>query len=251
MTERLAPVDEYSGLPLPIAPLAVDLSFIRNQKRYLESSRSDEHHHFYPNASLESDGQRVLRHSRLQYGVRLLHDKYHRFYDRADLSGSDASCFELGILATAGYIPELAVDVRGKNPRIVRLSEQQREEMQSQTIYPEQRYSETTGRDMNKIKRGWFFMNYALNQNFDHVKQYLLEEFIETDDKKRRLWLGSTIVDLAFWKASEQIEGVYKSAYKAGLIPASQPKNSVGFLRSVVNGYQPDYFEAMESRIVA
>lgn len=251
MAERLAPVDERTGLPLPILPVIPDLHFLRNSKLYDEYSRPDRHHSFYPNASLTTEAERVVRHSRLQFGARWNHDKYHRFYDAAPQPLDDKTCFNLGVLAIAGYVPEVAVDTTGKRPVIKRLDEQDRVRLQHQLLYPEERHSKETGKDLYEIGRGSFFMRFALAQDFDHIKEHMLEEFLQTNSRARRLQLGVTIVDLALWRASEEVDEVYKGARKEGKIPKSKPKNPVSLLRGVVNGHQPDYFRTIRKHLTA
>ncbi len=249
MIERLGPVDDFTGLPLPLLPVEAPIADIPNQKLLQEACREDRHHAFFPNASLTTESERVLRHSRLQYGVRWAHGKYHEFYSGVPIPEDIGRQFALGVLATAGYIPETAVDVRGNRPTITRLQPEVRRRMQEETIYAEQRVSHMTGRDMNRINRGMFFMNYALSQDLSHVRQVLLEEFIETENRNRRLKLGLFIVDMAFLRATENIESVYKLAHHEGLIHPARPNKPAGFLRSVVSGYQEDYFRTLASRI--
>lgn len=249
MKENLGPLDEYSGLPLPILPVEAPNSIAANHYLAREYCRHDQHHAFFPKSELQDEGDLVLRHSRLQYGPRWAHSKYHEFYTGVQLPETKDRQFALGVLATAGYIPETAVNVGASEPRIVELYPHERRQMHEETVYPEQRFSDRTGRDLNQLKRGVFFMEYALQQKFDHVREVLLEEFLETTDRDRKQKLGMFIVDMAFARAAEPIDDMYRVAHKQGYIPPERPRHTVGFLRGVVQGYQPDYFTALEQKI--
>lgn len=237
---RPAPVDEYTGLPLPIYPAA-----------YTNEGHHDQHHAFFPNTSplLADESGRALRHARLQYGNADLHSEYHYLYDGVQVPLDMSRRFGAVVLASAGYIPETAIDVRTRNPIERKLDPETRQYMQEELIYPEKRMSDTTGLDINNSTRGIFFMRYALSQDLDHVRSSLLEEFLETLDADRRLKLGMYIVDQAFDRAAEPVHDVYTIAHKKGLIHPKQRSHPVGLMRAIVRNHQPDYFGVLADRV--
>jgi hypothetical protein len=235
--------DEYTGLPLPILPV----------DNY-GSTFDDQHHAFFSEdqSAFANESGRVLRHSRLQYGPRKLHSRYHGFFDGVAVPKDEVQRFGMAVLACAGYIPENAVDVRGSAPIIVTLTPEERLYLQSgDVIYTERRMSSLTGRDMNNLNRGVYFMKHAMAQSFDHLKKNQLEEFVTTTDALRRLELGMFIVNQAFLRAVEPIEDLYRVAYKHGHIHPQERRHPVGIVEKVVAGYQSDYFDEITRRIVA
>jgi hypothetical protein len=104
---------------------------------------------------------------------------------------------------------------------------------------------------MNNLKRGIYFMKYALAQDLGHLKPVMLDEFVNTADRKRRLELGMFIVNKAFLRAVEPVEDLYRAAHKSGNIHPAQRQHPVSYLSQVVDGYQPDYFDELAKRISA
>lgn len=178
-----------------------------------------------------------MRHSRLQEGVRYIHDRYHMFFDGLErLPRTDLEVFRVAVLSVAGYIPEVAVDVSGLSPKIKKLHQWKRDKLLYQDVYPEQRWSDTTGRDLHALNRGMFFMKVALAQDLDHIKVNILEEFVETQDVDRRLELGKFIVDMAMLRAADDVREVYRVAHKNGMLRPGQRAHAGGFLRGCVEG---------------
>ncbi len=238
---RPAPTDEFSDLPLPIFPA-----------EYSNDWHHDQHHAFFPNVSplLQGPAGRILRHSRLQYGNADLHSEYHYLYDGVQVPLDPKQRLATIVLACAGYVPETAIDVRYRKPVEVRLDAELRRHMQEDLIYPEARMSDTTGLDINNSQRGIFLMNCALNEDLDHIRSTLLEEFVETPDPKRRLKLGMFIVDRAFDRATEPVQDVYRIAHRRGYIHPAQRDDPVGLMRAIVLNHQPDYFRTLEERVL-
>lgn len=233
--------DVYTGLPLPILPLD-------------GGTFSDQHHAFFSDYKEDYSGEsgRVLRHSRLQYGPRRWHARYHDFFDGVSLPADPHARFGMAILACAGFIPDTAVDVRGRKPTEVALTPEEKRMLQEENIiYTEKRISSLTGRDMNNLNRGVYFMKYALSQDLDHVKRTTLEEFVETSNRARRLELGMFIVNKAFLRAVEPVEDLYRAAHKNGNIHPGQSRHPVSYLNQVVDGYKQDYLDELARRIPA
>lgn len=107
---RETPADEISGLPLPIWP---------NSEISSGQTGWDQHHHFHPKNDelLKNDsgnsnpGGSFLRHSRLQFVPRNLHNVYHKIYKGPELNVDEQERYLKGILSLAGYLPKQAIDV--------------------------------------------------------------------------------------------------------------------------------------------
>ncbi len=241
-----APVDDIAGVPLPLLQTETPLHIIKHFRTREEFCREDNHHAFFENRELTSEGGRVLRHSRLQYGSRWVHARYHMLFEKLEwIPQTEIDEFRVAVLSVAGYVPDYAVDVGGSVPKIKRLHPWEHKRLVAGDIGPEQRWSNQTERDLHHLNRGMFFMKQALSQKFDHVKQTLLEEFLETKSSKRRLEVGLFIIDMGFLRAMDDVSATYRVAHQKGYIHPSKRKDPVGFLRSVVDGYQPDYFETL------
>lgn len=118
MTERLiAPTDELTGIPLPIAP--------RSDLVHVPDTQKNAHHHFFPRTSpvLQSLGGKALRSARIQLVAATQHNtgpkSFHSFFREGPYIPSDVN-EQLGlcILACANYLPERVVDLRGGAPLV-------------------------------------------------------------------------------------------------------------------------------------
>ncbi len=111
--ELITPVDELTGIPLPIVP----------QNYLVEQSKlSNWHHAWHPNSdvALEDLGGRALRHSRIQLVRRIDHNykdkgrpNYHNYYAGPEMPTTDSERFRLCVLSAAGYMPEMGIDLDG------------------------------------------------------------------------------------------------------------------------------------------
>lgn len=128
--ELITPLDEVSGMPLPILPqefLSVHNPDIANW-----------HHPWHAESApqLQGLGGKALRHSRVQLVRATDHnmgDKrrgkltYHDFYIGPPLPDDDGDKFDLCVIAAAGYVPEKAIDLRGDEPTIKRMNKSELE----------------------------------------------------------------------------------------------------------------------------
>lgn len=112
------PVDELTGLPLPIAP-TVDIDAALPHK-------INEHHHFYPRLGpvlRDTLGGRALRVSRIQrVGIEQHNfgeNPFHTFFPEGpDVPTDPREQLGFCVLACAGYLPESVVDTSAGEPLI-------------------------------------------------------------------------------------------------------------------------------------
>ncbi len=122
--ELITPVDELTGIPLPILPL----EFLDHN-----SSQANWHHPWHANSApeLQGLGGRALRHSRVQlvratdhnYKDKTGRPNYHNFYIGPELPTDTRKQFELCVIAAAGYMPDMAIDLRSGEPVVVPMSD--------------------------------------------------------------------------------------------------------------------------------
>lgn len=122
--ELITPVDELTGIPLPILPQEV-----LNHS----SPHTNWHHPWHANSApeLQGLGGRALRHSRVQlvratdhnYKDKTGRPNYHNFYIGPELPTDTRKQFELCVLSAAGYMPDMAIDLRSGEPVVVPMSD--------------------------------------------------------------------------------------------------------------------------------
>lgn len=136
--ELPTPLDELTGLPLPLLPSDKPLP--------LRSELTNWHHHFHPSTHpviKQTLGGRALRNSRIQLVEATQHNysqnAYHRFYSGPDIPEDSATQFGMCVMAAAGYVPERAIDTASGQPRTVAMAESQIEQLKLQptVIRPE------------------------------------------------------------------------------------------------------------------
>ena len=248
MSEHMAPMDEFSSIPLPLVPVELpENPELKSTLRH-ELGRWDLHHAFHPSSSLKTESELVIRHSRVQYGPRYTHARYHQFFTAVELPATEEKKFSVAVLALAGYMPDHAVDVSGMRPKIVTLDDQERQIL-SRTVTPETRKITRTGKNRDQIRRGCFLMKHILDQDLDHVWQPVLEEFLYTPNNDRRRHLGYLILAKATERAAEPVNELYSQAYQRGFIQPDKPRGVVRLMQNATVGYARDYFDTLHRRV--
>jgi hypothetical protein len=212
--ELITPVDELTRLPLPLVPLE-------------RVSQPDWHHHFHPKKSLllQDESGRAVRNARLQRADYATHHYgYHGVYLGPPLPETEEEKFATVIMAAAGYMPHYGINFTKGEPRIAKLSSEQRHRLQ------------TSGEikvGAGDVVRG-YIRNYIINQQiWDlNVKDLTLEEFIFTDNLERRRLIGHTLLALFTDKATESVNEPYYRAHKQQLILPGLPRNVRRFTKS-------------------
>jgi hypothetical protein len=222
--KELAPTDELTGMPLPILPPDERLDI-------KDKITNNWHHHYHPSDSMllgSTDGLAV-RHVRLQNLPKISHHNlYHSIFEGPTLPRTSEERFGHIILACAGYVPTSAIDVRKGDPtKPVDLSNKMRRRLQTS--------GELDVRGQTNIST--FIRKHLIYQDFSHVKESLIDEFVNTRDIDRRLYLGHLLLAIASEIAVEPIKPVYSQALQEGLIakPIS-PKKLPGVVKAHVNG---------------
>lgn len=216
--------DLLTDLPLPIAPV----------EGIQVSARSDEgnwHHHFHPSSDpilVNTLGGRALRNSRVQRVDRNFHNysqkAYHRFFTGPPIPDDENEQFRMVVLACAGYVPEEGVDLQGGEPKRVRLTQLQLQQLRQPGVgddkqvafgYRDLRYSYDAARE--------FFSHYALTRSIDHVDQSKIDEFLHTRDESRKRYLGHLLLAKKVDVAAEPVDEIYSQVRQAGLLHPLMP----------------------------
>jgi hypothetical protein len=214
--EAITPVDQLTGLPLPILPPDVLLPKHR-------TDIADVHHHFHPRKDplLQDAGGLAVRQSRVQLADYWdHHNGYHRYYHGPPLPLTEKEQFGVVIMACAGYIPDEAIDFAGVEPQIVPLRQDQRDRLWKSG---ELRVAST-----QPIQN--FLTEYILGQDISHVSESKIDEFLHTTDDERKRFLGHWLLAMATEKAAEPIDKLYRMAWRHGNINPTQsakPPNTI------------------------
>ena len=205
--EATTPVDDFSGLPLPLAP---------SSSLEISSDETNWHHHFHPRRSellIGKTGGIAVRNVRLQLATINDHNEYHYHYEGPPLPQTPTERFLVTVLTTAGYVPDKAIDFTNRKPRVVRMTDTSREMLW---------YSEQLRHGSTVVVRD-FFARYALTQDLSDVKEGLIDEFLNTPNLDRRRQLGHWLLGKAIEHATEPIDSMYRIAWKAGLLNPKMP----------------------------
>ena len=130
--ELVTPVDELTGIPLPLMPYDI---LPANQPEI-----ANWNHAWHPSSApeLQSIGGHALRNSRLQLVLATDHNMYsrttgrptyHDLYKGPELITDEVKQFKICVLSAAGYIPDRAIDLHGGSdgPRVLAMADWQKD----------------------------------------------------------------------------------------------------------------------------
>ncbi len=216
--ELVTPLDELTGLPLPLVPPEEPFS--------ADNVDIDWHHHFHPRRSpiLRTPNGPAIRNARLQLtDYEMHHFGYHRTYVGPPLPETDDAQFATVIMSTAGYMPEQGISFTGDQPSIVRLSQGQRHQLQTSGEI------KLGSRELINI----FIREYVMSQlSSVDADELNIEEFVTTNDPERRRVLGHNLLALITDRATEPINEVYHQARRRQLILPNLPNNVRRFAKA-------------------
>lgn len=204
--KKTSPVDPLSHMPLPILPTDTI-------PRIIDGKRANWHHHYHPSDDplLTSISGLAVRHLRLQLlPVKTRHQVYHNmFIGPEELPETNDQRFGHIILACAGYLPRLAVDVRKDDPsEPVVMTNKMYERLQTS--------GEIAIRGQGNISN--FIRSHLVLQNFSHVNESVIDEFLHTPNMNRKRYLGHWLLAIASEIATEPLEPIYHQALDSGLV---------------------------------
>lgn len=216
------PTDELTGLPLPVLPPS-EVPPI-NDKEF-----ANWHHHYHPESSklLKGVSGLAVRHVRLQLlPIVTHHNLYHSIFEGPPLPKSNEERFGQVVLACAGYIPPRAIDLYKDDPtESVRLSKSIRRRLQTS--------GEIALHGESNI--GTFIKNHLVRQDFSHVNEKIIEEFVETRNVDRKWYLGHLLLAIASEIAVEPVVPIYRQALDEGFI-TSTDKKLHNLVKAKING---------------
>lgn len=244
--DRITPVDELIGLPLPIWPN-------NNLPPKTELPTHDNpHHHFHPENSeiinIPEEGK-FLRNSRIQILPRWIHNEYHKKYVGPELPETEEKRLLLGVFAVAGYLPKYAINapesVKKDKDIIIPIDAITYSSMIKRT----QLRCEVTKSKERSENACAFIMRVVFKQEISTINQFIVEEFLDTKDETIRLERGMQIIDELIQQSTEPIEPIYRFAYKNNMIRRSDIKNAGSLVRKITKQQQPKYIKYLKEQL--
>jgi len=204
------PVDPLTRMPLPILPTG-------SIPRLADGRHANWHHHYHPSDDplLTSISGLAIRHLRLQLlPVKSRHQVYHNlFTGPEELPETSEQRFGHIVLACAGYVPRYAIDVRKDDPaEPVTMAKKMHERLQTS--------GEIKVRGQGNIAN--FIRRHLVLQNFSHVEDSIIEEFLTTSSINRKRYLGHWLLAIASEIATEPIKPIYRQALDEGLVSSNK-----------------------------
>ena len=228
--ELWTPLDEATGIPLPIMPRD-DLPPVPTGRQRNIERIADWHHPFHPRAELMADGDSgaAVRGCRVQWAeYDDHHHKYHGAFVGPELPETEEERFRTVVLAAAGYVPEAAIafGLRGR-PMVTQMSGEDRERLWQ------------TGQlrvdNLSNVRK--FLINYAL-RDFGNFRTETIDEFLHTPDMERRFQLGCNFLGVAAHEAVTSLKDVYQESRGSGLIPPERARSAGRFVLGVMTTHR-------------
>lgn len=226
------PMDELTGLPLLLYPYdeADELFDLHKHQLVLRNTGcdyADMNHAFHPRTAreLNSDDGKPIRQSRGQLVRRSDHDNYHKAYYGPRLPKTSDERFKCLVFCTAGYIPRLALDLRGNSPDGVRtLSDNQ--------IIRLRNSGEVHWMQHDSIIK--FLEKYVLDKpELAHIRPKLIDEFLtmpsdNSYDERRKRFLTHRLLSLVIDPATLPLHDTYRQTVEDNLWgPSAGPRQIV------------------------
>lgn len=242
VAELVTPIDELTGLPLPI----LQLDTPPNEP----DSWEDFHHHFHPRLSTELQGLDGLavRYSRGQVLPRWLHQRYHDLFVGPPLPVSKQAKFTNVILAVSGVVPVTAVDLSVHGSfREVRMNEEQYQRVADPMRLHFERFGHSSKEPYKRNKIGQFFAEYLMSQDFSGaLSGPVTDEFLLTEDDARRKELGSLILRFVANETVAEITPIYQEMRHQGLV---QPAGTIDLYKAVKRFFPKARFSEYHSAL--
>jgi hypothetical protein len=250
----LVPVDEY-GMPYLIYPFDAPDHLRGRMRRW-----DDDHSFFFSDLpELNDQAGRALRYSRVQHTPRWLHDRKHNeFFPNglAWLPNEEGDKFALTVLACGGYASRLALDLRGNEPRLIRMSGsvydfvRGKKQLHFETRRKSHEPHRTPGYAQRKI--GSFFADYIRRQQIDDIiDERTIDQFLHTPNNEVRARLGNLIIEQAITAAAEPIEPTYREAAQKGLVRPRVQRAAEAISLVFPRDRWVDYHDALEHGLAA
>jgi hypothetical protein len=237
----ITPIDEFSGIPLPILPTKNDLPLH-------DPDIADWHHPFHPKEHplLKTAGGLALRNCRVQLVHRNFHNesplRYHKFFEGPVIPESEDEQFRTVVLAAAGYIPRRAINTRSGEPEIVDLSPQQSARLRRtmrKAVPQDDCKCDDPRRKMSFEYRNLrysydlvreFLSEYMMMQSTAHLPEPLVDEFLHTKNSFKLVELGDRLLALQAEFTADKVESSYRSAQQRRQLHPLMPKTATEFV---------------------
>lgn len=222
------PVDEFSGVPYcfaapeSLAPVAA---------KGANLDRRGDWNHMFPKYEVKTSDSPVLQDdlaklalisARVQW---VDYDQHHYVYNPQFVGPphpQDEEALATTLVMTeAGFVPEMAIDLSGSEPRVVGQTLAQRHEFWLS--------GQVRAWDVVAVRK-WLF-GYVFRQEVDHIRESELDEFLHTFNLERRIHLGHCLAAKMVERAVEPIDAVYSTARKQGLLPVAATANIRDFVK--------------------
>lgn len=214
-TER-APVDEFTGLPLLIAPQCQPLPFEQPEI-------ADPDHAWFPelNPILRTIAGKALRNCQLQQVERWLHNEKHKSRLGPELPNDEVDILGRVVAACAGVMPREVEDFSGIEPVIRPATHQEWDFLHTPSETDNFGYKYVFYRyDPIRI----FLKDFAFRQKLDHIRDGLIDEFLCTQDQERKMKLGRFLISNAIAVAADPIRERYAQFRRAELLHPGMPQ---------------------------
>ncbi len=225
----VTPVD-YTGLPYCFAPHENIPPPV--QQGMPNTELHADWNHMFPKYEVQTSTSPALQDeiSRMALqGCRVqwtLFDQHHGIYNPWFLGPpqpqNDAQLFQTVIMATAGYIPEGAIDFSHNQPQITTLTKEERMFLwQSGQV-----------RVYDPVAVRKFMFRYVLQEDVDHIHESALDEFLHTVNPEKRVHLAHCIAAKIVERAVEPVADAYTLAHGSELLRPGLPKHPRDYVKT-------------------
>jgi len=240
---KITPTDEETGVTFPIVTTR-QLPPVGKSVNNEGIVVADWNHNYHPRERLIRGTalENALRNARVEWVHRDDHNHYHREFLGPEI-GDEEQLIKQVIFSAAGFVPAKALQYDGRNEaRIVNLKRGERLQL----------WRTRRIKIVNEVTLRDGLMDVALRKDFNGINESTIDEFLHTENLRRRFDLGSNLLSIALSDLTTPIKPLYREMHEKQQLRPDAPKNIGRFaLRLVSQSKRRRAFGLLENRLKA
>ncbi len=238
----VTPVDESTGVPLPIYPRG-ELPPIPRKGQTNTERYGDWHHPFHPRAALVHGtlGQQALRNCRVQWTKYEDHHNgigYHQTFAGPEVPESELRIFKTVVFAAAGFVGPQAIALSPNGHHsIEELRRWERQRLLAPGVIQIDEYYKVSN----------FLLDYGARHSIATMNSGLVDELLHSTDLKARARVAGELIACASEEVTGDFKEEFRQAKRERWLPNDRTASAANYVRNLLT-VQRDGNRAVDKR---